>query len=144
MKRAFKNILAILLAANVLFASTGVVVASHICAARKKADVTLFKSHGCCSKEKKDCSSFPFSSSDHFRNNCCQLNISYYKLDVNSVQKNFSAKPVVLYPAIQTIFYSVFSSLSSHDPVAITHDDGNSWLVPGSKDFIFSLHRLQI
>jgi len=138
MKKGLRNIVAFLLTASVLFASTGVVVASHICLKKKKSDVSLFESKSCCSNHDKGCGPVPV-----LKKNCCQFSISYHKLEVNSITKvsseasgcSFSVAYPVLIPGLSFLQEEVNGSV---DPPFIRR------LLPGSKNFLHSIHSLLI
>jgi|GEM_PF-5224775 len=109
MTRLLKNILSFILVGAILFASTGVVIASHVCSETKKADVSMFERKGCCSKPMKGCSSFP-SASDHLKNNCCQLSITYHKLNISSLQKTTVASIGFFLPFKELVFQTTAST----------------------------------
>jgi len=138
MKKQFKNIITLLLASAVLFASTGVVIASHICTSSKKSDVAFFENKGCCSKDSKPCTSFP-TAPNSLKGNCCQLNISYHKIDVSSVQKTFSPVTIYYFPVKDIIALPLpgqtfFPAPANQNPDYRT----------GGKPFLFSIHSLLI
>lgn len=83
MKRRLAKFISFFLIGATIFASTGVVIASHVCSTLKKSDVSLFENKGCCGKNGKHCSSIP-SQQKSIKKNCCQLSISYHKLNVSS------------------------------------------------------------
>src|SRR5437868_414661 len=86
MRSPYTKLLSFFLSASILFASSGVVVASHFCSSKKKGETFLFSQKGCCEKESKSCS-VPPTSQEQIKNNCCHVNISYYKIDVSSLVK---------------------------------------------------------
>src|SRR5690349_8314534 len=133
MKKGFKIVLSCLLAASVLFASTGVVIASHVCLKKNKSDISFFESKSCCSKHDKSCSKVPV-----LKSKCCQLSISYHKLEVKSAVKSSSSlENISISVTDAEIAYPEFSSfekpLSSSD-----HPPANLRLLPGSKSFLHS------
>jgi len=139
MKKGLKIILSCLIATSVLFASTGVVIASHICFKKGKSNVSFFESKSCCSKHDNSCSSVPV-----IKKNCCQFSISYHKLEVNSVSKASSdvagvsftiASSIISVPDLGSFQYKVSPSEKS---------SANLRLLPGSKNFLHSIHLLLI
>jgi hypothetical protein len=129
MKKGLRTFLSVLLAASVLYASTGVVIASHICLKNKKSDISLFESKSCCKNHDKGCGPVPVN-----KKNCCQLSISYHKLEVNSVTKistevsgfSFSVAYPVSIPGLSFLQQEV---RGSDDPPFIRR------LLPGSETF---------
>ncbi len=82
MKKA-KRFLALVLSLVILISSGGIVLAVHYCSSKADASVTLFVAKSCCSQKDVPCDG---SKSQHsFKNNCCELKISYHKVDVSSV-----------------------------------------------------------
>jgi hypothetical protein len=137
--KGLKNILSFFLAVLILFSSTGIVIASHICIKSKKTDVFLFKAKGCCSKMQGECSSLP-ASAEQFKNHCCQLSISYVKLDVTSLQKSFSAASGIIIPVEQFTFSNLYSSPCFQSCFNIHDPD----IASGGKNFLLDIHRLLI
>jgi hypothetical protein len=143
MIRRLQQILSCFLAAVILFASTGVVIASHICHESKKTDVSIFESKGCCSMRSDNCAELP-PAADHFKNNCCQLTVSWHKADVTSVQPGFSKciaqalSSIVIAEIIQYPTAFIIHSADGHD----TGGTGN--LLAGSDKFFHSIRLLLI
>jgi hypothetical protein len=139
MKKEFKTFLSILLAASVLFASTGIVIASHICLKKQIADVSLFESKGCCAMHHERCSTIPV-----VKKKCCQLSVSYHKLELNTETKSPTTFTKISIPGfVIDVPSPVLSSLantftSSDDPPVSLR------LLPGSKNFLFSIRLLLI
>ncbi len=87
----FKRILAIVLATVVFVSSGGVVLAVHICSKNSSKEVSLFSNQTCCSKKA------PCSNSDapkNFKKNCCNLKITYHKVDISSINSEVIPLPV--------------------------------------------------
>jgi len=139
MKKGFKIFLSIVLAASVLFASTGVVIASHICLKKNKSDISLFESKSCCKSHNKSCSPVPV-----IKKKCCQLSVSYHKLEVNSVAKSASALDEISIPVlVADITAPGLRSLQNTIPFTKVLY-GNQRQIPGSKNFLYSIHLLTI
>lgn len=83
MKSFFRNSLAVILSAIMLVSSTGVVLGAHSCFSKHGTEVSLFVHKGCCSAEKSTCHS-KHSEESAFTMECCQLKITYHKVDVSS------------------------------------------------------------
>ena len=83
MKSRLKNIVAFFLGVIILLSSNGIVLATHSCFSRPGTQVSLFSHKGCCSKGKKDCHRIP-AGENTFTKKCCQLKISFHKVDVSS------------------------------------------------------------
>jgi hypothetical protein len=139
MRKLLKNFLSFFLAAAIIFASTGIVIASHVCSASKKADVSLFKSNGCCSKKGKHCASFP-AANTALKKNCCQLSVTFHKLDVTSLQKTFSAAHGNMV-ATARILFNYFPPVSAPQVIFSSHGPDLKY---GGKDFLFRIHLLLI
>ena len=139
MKKGFKIVLSCLLAASVLFASTGVVIASHVCLKKNKSDISFFESKSCCSKHDKSC-----RTETVIKTKCCQFSLSYHKLEVNTAVKSASSiesiSISVLDAGISSAEFSSFEKSFSHSehPPAILR------LQPGSKNFLHSIQLLLI
>ena len=90
MKARLKKFISLLLGVIITISSGGVVVASHSCLKKPGTEVSLFQHKGCCSKGKKNCHSAS-SPGQAFTKKCCQLTVSFHKVDVSSlpVKKNF-------------------------------------------------------
>jgi hypothetical protein len=139
MGKLLKNFLAFFLSAAILVASSGVVIASHICLSSQKSDVSLFEHHGCCSEAGSDCKPVP-PASGQLKKNCCQLSISYFKIDIPSVQKTFSLKADFIAPAEQT----VFSGFSFGEWNVYQTNFTGPGLKSGGIDFLHRIHLLLI
>lgn len=135
MSRYLTKFISVFLIAATLFASTGVVIASHICSSKKTTDVSLFQHKGCCSKKDKDCTSST-ASSIGFRKNCCQLSVSYNKLNVNSVQKNGALHSDIIAPAAKPSFQKKCSLIKTFVRKAEYQS--------GGLDFLLRIHLLLI
>jgi hypothetical protein len=139
MKKALEIILSCLIAASVLFASTGVVIASHVCFKNGKSTVSFFESKSCCSKNDNSCSHVPA-----VKRNCCQFSISYHKLEVNSASKTCSEVGKVSFPASYSII-SIPGLGTVHLKVSRSEKfSANLRLLPGSINFLHSIHLLLI
>ncbi|MEO8085290.1 MAG: hypothetical protein ABI763_00635 [Bacteroidota bacterium] len=143
MKKLFTHFLSFILAASVLFASTGVVIASHICHESKKADITLFEGHGCCTDLEGSCKSFP-APQGQLKNNCCELTISYHKLEVFSPGKISLKQVAISLPVEQFLFQNI--PVQSNEILTVNTGEPLSFqrLKPGTKNFLFTIHTLLI
>jgi hypothetical protein len=139
MKKGLKIILSCLIAASLLFASTGVVIASHICFKKGKSNVSFFENESCCSKHENSCSEVPV-----VKKKCCQLSISYHKLEVNSLTKPSSKVTGVFFiiPSSIILISDSVSLLNVAPPSAKYSDPLR--LLPGSKNFLYSIRLLLI
>lgn len=143
MKKWFTYFLSFLLAASVLFASTGVVIASHICHESKKADITLFESHGCCSDLASKCESLP-ASQGQLKKNCCELNISYHKLELLTLGKISLKQGLTYLPVEQIQFQNTIAQSNETFSIIPENPSGVQKLKPGTKNFLYSVHTLLI
>jgi hypothetical protein len=78
-----KRFIALCLALVVFISSGGVVMAVHYCSKQANKEVTLFKNNTCCSKNSSACESFPASKS--LKKKCCDLKVTYHKIDISTV-----------------------------------------------------------
>lgn len=88
---AFKRILAIVLATVVFVSSGGVVLAVHICSKNSSKEVSFFSNETCCSK-KTSCSNSDFQKI--LKKNCCNLKITYHKVDISSINSEVAPLPI--------------------------------------------------
>ena len=140
MKNLLRNSLAVLLSAIILVSSTGVVLAAHSCFSKHGTEVSLFVHKGCCSTEKSTCHSI-HSEESAFKRECCQLKISYHKVDVSSpVVKNFSLPDLTLF---STPLFN-FSSEKFDDRSSSCTFNKAPPLLTGGLSFLYSTHLLKI
>jgi hypothetical protein len=139
MIKGLKLFLSFFLAASVLFASTGIVIASHVCLKQQKTDVSLFESKSCCKSHHKSCSKIPVVSK-----RCCELSINYCKLEINSATKTITSVNSVSIP-VMVALNSMTGSFSFQHIVSYSDDPPDDLrLLPGSKNFLHSIHLLLI
>ena len=137
MKSRTKHILAFFLAFTILISSSGVVVAMHTCLSSSKKQVSLFEHRGCCSKSNKGCHKSP---STGLKVKCCELSISYHKIDLNAsvLKYDFSlTADLISEPFSKAEIFSdnaVFSVVSNKAPPQLR----------GGTDFLYGIHRLLI
>ena len=84
MKPSIQKLISVFLGLIILVSSTGVVLASHSCFSKPGTDVSLFSHKGCCSKGKMNCHADPQKETS-FSKKCCQLKITFHKVDVSSI-----------------------------------------------------------
>lgn len=103
MMNSIRRFLAFFLTLTILVSSTGVVLAVHTCFISSKKQISLFQNKSCCSSHSKNCHSKPASS---LKAKCCELSISYHKLDVvsNTIKYQHldsdTGLPLVLFSAL--------------------------------------------
>lgn len=137
MKIRMKHILAFFLAFTILISSSGVVVAMHTCLSSSKKQISLFEHKGCCSKSNKGCHK---TSSTGLKAKCCELSISYHKIDVNASVLKYEislSADLISEPFNTTTFFSdntLFSVISNKAPPQLR----------GGTDFLYGIHRLLI
>jgi len=137
MKSRAKHILAFFLAFTILISSSGVVLAMHTCLSSSKKQVSLFEHRGCCSKSNKGCHKSP---STGLKAKCCELSISYHKIDLNAsvLKYDFSlTADLISEPFSKAAIFSdnaVFSVVSNKAPPQLR----------GGTDFLYGIHRLLI
>jgi len=139
MKKGIRSLISVLLAISVLISSTGVVIASHVCLKKGQADVSFFQSKSCCSKYHKSCEPVPV-----VKKKCCQLSVSYHKLQVNSVVKESSTSPGISIPVLDAVVSSQSCSAFPSTFLYTNDPPGNLRQLPGSKTFLHSIHLLLI
>lgn len=139
MKKGIKSFISLLLAASVLISSTGVVIASHVCLKKGQADVSFFQSKSCCSKHHSSCSPVPV-----VKKKCCQLSVSYHKLELNSIVKVASASHGISIPVLDAVVTPQTSSAFLNTFQLTDDPPGNLKQIPGSKTFLHSIHLLLI
>ncbi|CAN5584408.1 hypothetical protein BH11BAC1_BH11BAC1_29170 [soil metagenome] len=143
MKKGFIHFLSFLLSASVLFASTGIVIASHVCHESQQSDVTFFERQGCCSDMLENCGAFP-APSNQIKGNCCELTITYHKLEVFSPGKISLLPVIVSFPVGQSFLQNSYLNRAA---VLVSNPEdtpGVLKLKPGTKNFLHSIHTLLI
>lgn len=137
MKSRAKHILAFFLAFSILISSSGVVVAMHTCLSSSQKQISLFEHKGCCSKSGKGCHK---TSTSGLKAKCCELSISYHKIDVNASVLKYEISLTadqISEPFKSTTFFSdnaLFSVVSNKAPPQLR----------GGTDFLYGIHRLLI
>jgi hypothetical protein len=111
MKSSFKKSVAILVSVIVLISSNGLELAAHNCFSQHGTEVSLFKHTGCCSKEEKNCHSNPVKDKS-FEKKCCELKITYHKVDVSSPSVRTPEVPYSNLFFSDLLFSSSFNSLN--------------------------------
>lgn len=138
MMRVFRSGFAIFMALGILVSSSGLVLAAHTCLTSSKTEVSLFKHHGCCAKQKKSCHEI---TTKETTGKCCNLKVSLHKIDVSSTFSQERSPENVITPFIQSL---PFVSL----PLSITCIQIGSGTSPpeppGGIDLLISLHSLLI
>ena len=143
MKKGLKRALSLLLAASVLIASTGIVIASHVCHESRKAGVTLYEQDGCCSKPGKDCQYLPVSPGQ-LKKSCCQISISYLKLVIASNEKAGSRIIFSPVPSIADLFTNCTLKFTDSSPSVPVEPVNSGKTKPGDKNFLHSIRLLLI
>lgn len=140
MNKRIKNSVAVFLSVIILVSSTGVVLAAHNCFSKAETEVSLFRHKGCCSNEKKDCHSKP-QKENSFTKKCCQLKITYHKIDVSSPLVKFSSVSDLKLLPVKQISFS---------PIIFSTDISSCFLnkappfIRAGVSLLHSIHTLQI
>ena len=117
-----KNITAFLLAVLILVSGSGVVFSQHRCSYDGATEVTLFeRTKGCCSTG----SAIPCNNNEGLKSNCCQLKITYNKVQIVSspaqnhvlVDGDFPVTSLLSFSFFKHPFES-FSPISSDPPIS--------------------------
>ena len=93
-----KRFLAVALAVVVFISSGGVVLAVHICSKNSNKEVSLFSNKTCCSKL-TPCATGEVPKT--IKKNCCNLKITYHKVDISSIHSelsNFLVQAITIVP----------------------------------------------
>ena len=139
MKSRSKNIISVFLALIVFVSSNGIVVAAHNCFSGHKTEVSLFEKE-CCTKGKEKCHSKP-AEENTFTKKCCELKITYHKIDVKTpLAKTSSIGHFNFFPT-QLLFSS--ASLFPGDIFSFVFNKAPPLIHPGNA-LLISISTLQI
>lgn len=137
MNSAFRQVFAFLLATSILVSSSGVVLAVHTCLSSSTKQISLFEHKGCCAKTKSVCHKAPKTG---IKTKCCELTISYHKIEVNASVLKYSIP-------LQVDFFSLPEFSVPEFPVTAFQTSSLNKAPPdvrGGTALLFSLHRLLI
>ncbi|MGR3809132.1 HYC_CC_PP family protein [Jiulongibacter sp. NS-SX5] len=106
MKKQLLRILAVFMALNVLFSSTGLAFYEHTCHISLESTVSLVHEDECCGVESYTVDS-DFEGHQLKQGDCCHTEVEHKQLDINSdfqIKKNLKAKKLTAHT--QTVFGS--------------------------------------
>ncbi len=137
--KPFKKLITFLLIPTILISSGGVVLAVHYCSSLSDKSVSLFEEGTCCSGDSKSCGKE--NSLESFENNCCDVKLTYHKVDVTSFISEHHFTDYLFYS--NNLNPKFDSAIISEDVFYTTSNKAPPFFI-GGKTFLYISLRLLI